>query len=126
MSGSDLPQSLRKCKSSSLTFLLSETCFCRRKAIIASLLDSYGKHSVLTYGGGTWYPQACKFLKAAHHTHSPFEKSVIKRTMQYLKDRTEGFDDYFPCKKKKCKLRHVVNWLHLFAGYHNRELNILK
>ncbi|MGD9533974.1 MAG: hypothetical protein AB7V56_09420 [Candidatus Nitrosocosmicus sp.] len=21
-------------------------------------------------------------------------------TMQYIKDRTEGFDDYFPCRKK--------------------------
>jgi hypothetical protein len=28
------------------------------------------------------------------------------KTMQYIKDRTECFDDYFPCKKKKCKLTH--------------------
>ena len=48
--------------------------------------------------------------------HSSFEKSImIERTIQYIKDRTEGFDDYFPCRKKKCKLKHVKQWLNLFA-----------
>ena len=45
---------------------------------------------------GTWYPQACKFLKLEPST---FEKSIIVRTIQYIKDRTEMFDDYFPCQK---------------------------
>ena len=44
------------------------------------------------------------------YIHSLFEKSVIERTVQYFKDRTESFDDYFPCtKKKRCKLDHVIN-----------------
>jgi hypothetical protein len=35
------------------------------------------------------------------------EKSIIKMTMQYIKDRTkEYFDDFFSCRKKKCKLKH--------------------
>jgi hypothetical protein len=35
------------------------------------------------------------------------EKSIIKMTMQYIKDRTkECFDDFFSCRKKKCKLKH--------------------
>jgi subtilisin family serine protease len=42
---------------------------------------------------GTWYPQACGFLKVDHRIHSPFEKSIIERTMQYIKDRTECFDN---------------------------------
>ena len=42
--------------------------------------------------------------------------------MQYIKDRTECFDDYFPCRKKKCKLKHVINWMNLFVDYHNKEL----
>ena len=88
---------------------------------IASLINRYGKHPVST-DGGTWYPQACRFLKLKHHLHSPFEKSLIERTMQYIKDRTEGFDDYFPCRKKKCKLKHVKQWLNLFAYYHNSEI----
>ncbi|MGZ5509108.1 MAG: hypothetical protein ACXWFC_01355 [Nitrososphaeraceae archaeon] len=29
--------------------------------------------------------------------HSPLEKSLIERMMQYFKDRTECFDDYYPC-----------------------------
>ena len=85
---------------------------------IASLINMHGKHPVST-DGGTWYPQACRFLKLKHHLHSPLEKSLIERTMQYIKDRTEGFDDYFPCRKKKCKLKHVRQWLNLFAYYHN-------
>ena len=48
-----------------------------------------------------------------------------KRTVQYFKDRTESFDDYyyFPCtkkKKKRCKLYHVINWLSMFADIHNK------
>ena len=72
----------------------------------------------------TWIPpQACQFLKLKHHLHSPFEKSIIiERTIQYIKDRTEeGFDDYFPCRKKNCKLKHVKQWVKLFADYYNRE-----
>jgi putative transposase len=88
---------------------------------LSDIVDEYGQYPVST-DGGTWYPQACKFLKLNHHIHSPFEKSLIERTMQYLKDRTECFDDYFPCKRKKCKLKHVINWLNLFIDYHNKEI----
>ena len=91
---------------------------------LSHIIKEYGQHPVST-DGGTWYPQACKFLKIEHHIHSPFEKSSIERTMQYIKDRTEGFDDYFPCKKNKCKLKHVKNWLKLFVDYHNKEINVL-
>jgi putative transposase len=71
---------------------------------IHELPTTYGKQSVST-DGGTWYPQACKFLKLKHHLHSSFEKSIIiERTIQYIKDRTECFDDYFPCRKNKCRL----------------------
>ena len=92
---------------------------------IADLVRIHGRHPVST-DGGTWYPQACRFLRLSHHIHSSLEKSLIERTMQYIKDRTESFDDYFPCKLKNCKLKHVRNWLHLFVDYHNRELKMLK
>ena len=58
---------------------------------------------------------ACRFLGLKHHIHSSMEKSLIERKMQYIKDRTESFDDYFPCRLKKCKLKHVRNWLNLFV-----------
>ncbi len=88
---------------------------------LSHIIKEYGEHPVST-DGGTWYPQACKFLKLNHHIHSPFEKSIIERTMQYIKDRTENFDDYFPCRKKKCKLKHVKQWFNLFIDQHNKEI----
>jgi putative transposase len=65
------------------------------------LIRIHGKHSIST-DGGTWYPQACRFLGLEHHIHSSFEKNIIERTTQYIKDRTENFDDYFPCRLKNC------------------------
>ena len=93
--------------------------------VLSGLVRVYGKHPVST-DGGTWYPQACRFQHLDHHIHSSLEKSLIERTMQYIKDRTESFDDYFPCKLKGCKLKHVRNWLNLFVDYHNNELKMLK
>ena len=91
------------------------------KRFLSHVVNRYGLHAVST-DGGTWYPQACKFLKLKHHLHSSFEKSIIERTMQYIKDRTECFDDYFPCKKNKCKIKHVKQWLKLFVYEHNQEI----
>jgi putative transposase len=94
---------------------------------ILSRVKNYGKHPIVSTDGGTWYPQACRFLKLKHHIHSPFEKSLIERTMQYVKDRTkESFDDYSPCRSKNRKLKHVINWLNLFVDYHNNDNTMLK
>ena len=87
---------------------------------LSNVVKEYGEHPVST-DGGTWYPQACQFLKLNHHIHSSYEKSIIERTIQYIKDRTECFDDYFPCRKKNCKLKHVQKWLNLFAYHYNKE-----
>jgi len=54
---------------------------------LSSLVKVHGKHPVST-DRGTWYPQACRFLKVKHHLHSPLEKSLIERKIQYIKDRT--------------------------------------
>jgi len=50
--------------------------------VLSQVVNKYGLHSVSS-DGGTWYPQACKFLNLQHHIHSSFEKSMIERTMQY-------------------------------------------
>jgi putative transposase len=87
---------------------------------IVSLINKFGKHPVST-DGDTWYPKACHFLKLKHHLHSPLEESIIERTIQYIKDRTECFDDYFPCRKKnRCELQHVKQWFNLFISHHNK------
>ena len=87
---------------------------------IQSLIRKFGKHNIST-DGGTWYPQACRFLNVEHHIHSSIEKSFIERTIQYIKDRTECFDDYFPCTRINCKLDHIMNWLGLFVDAQQRD-----
>ena len=45
--------------------------------------------------------------------------------MQYFKDRTECFDDYYPCinnKKRNCNLQHVYNWIKLFTYWYNAKI----
>ncbi|HVP81682.1 MAG TPA: hypothetical protein VMS35_01465 [Nitrososphaeraceae archaeon] len=54
-----------------------------------------------------------------HYLHSSFEKSLIERVNQYFKDRTEGFDDYYPCIRNECKLFHVYNWIQFFVSMYN-------
>ena len=56
---------------------------------IFGLIRVYGKEPVSTECG-TWYPQACRFLKLANCIHSPNEKDLIESTMQYI--RTEQRD----------------------------------
>ena len=92
---------------------------------IRGLVKIHGKHPVST-DGGTWYLMACRLLNLDHHIRSPYEQSMIKRTMQYIKDRTEGFDDYIPCRIKNCKLKYVRNWLRFFVDHHNKEVKPFK
>jgi len=77
-------------------------------------------------GGGICYPPlSCQFLKLKHHIHSHFEKGIIiERAIQFIKYRTESFDVYFLCsRRKKYKLKHVRKWLNLFAYYYNRGIS---
>jgi putative transposase len=87
---------------------------------IRSLVFKYGRHTVYT-DGGIWYPQACRFLHLKHRLYPSLEKSLIERVMQYFKDRTECFDDYYPCinQKRYCDLEHVYDWIKLFTYFYN-------
>ena len=76
---------------------------------IRSLVSKYGKHTVYT-DGGTWYPEACNVLRLKHYVYSSFEKSLIERVInQYFKDRTESFDDYYPCMQNGCITNTTTN-----------------
>ena len=92
---------------------------------LSNVIKEYGEHPVST-DGGTWYPsQACsRFLKINHHLHILLWRKVsLLKGLSSIKDRTkECFDDYFPCRKKKCKLKHVKQWFNLFANYYNKEI----
>ncbi len=53
------------------------TMFLVAERFLKALVIEYGKHhSLSTDGGGTWYPQACRFLNIEHHIHSLYERSV--------------------------------------------------
>ena len=66
-----------------------QNMFVAIERFISDVVEEYGEHPVST-DGGTWYPQACRFLNLNHHLHSSYEKSIIERTMQYIKDRTKN------------------------------------
>ena len=59
-----------------------QNMFVAKERFISDVVEEHGKHPIST-DGGSWYPQACRFLKLDHHIHSSFEKSIIERTMQY-------------------------------------------
>jgi putative transposase len=65
------------------------------ESFLRTLIKIYGKHTVYS-DGGSWYPEACSYLGLKHLLHSTFEKSIIERSIEYFKDRTEDFDDYYP------------------------------
>ena len=90
---------------------------------IRSVVSKYGKHSVYT-DGGTWYDEACNVIGLKHYLHSPLEKNLIERVVQYFKDRTECFDDYYPCnsKRRDCNNGHVYNWIELFVSMYNNTI----
>src|SRR5574342_16813 len=87
---------------------------------IRSLVEKYGKHTVYT-DGGTWYNEACNVIGLKHYLHSPLEKSLMERVNQYLKDRIESFDDYYPCMQKKM---NAIYFMYI-TGYNSLYLCIM-
>lgn len=87
---------------------------------LRGLVKMYGRHVVYS-DEGAWYPDACASLGLEHRIHSAYERSLIERMNQRIKDRTEGFDDYYPCRKEGCDLSHVRRWLYLFAYIQNES-----
>ena len=82
------------------------------------LRNRYGRKPILT-DGAHWYNDACKWLRLQHKVYGTELKNIMERFIQHIKDRTECFDDHFPCRKKKenCDRQHVWNWLKLFLLY---------
>ncbi|MDR4510598.1 MAG: hypothetical protein MRJ93_02705 [Nitrososphaeraceae archaeon] len=54
-----------------------------------------------------------------HYLHSPIQKSLMERVNQYLKDKSNHFDDYYPCRQQECNLFHVHNWIQFFISMYN-------
>jgi hypothetical protein len=43
----------------------------------------------------------------------------MERVHQYFKDRTEFFDDYYPCIRNESNLFYVYNWIQFFVPMDN-------
>ena len=99
-------------------FLSEERNMLVAEKFIRSLVFKYGKHTVYT-DGGTWYDETCEVIGLKHYLHSPLEKSLMERVNQYFKDRTENFDDYYPCIRNECNLFHLYNWIQFFISIYN-------
>ena len=50
----------------------------------------------------------------------------IMRTVEYFKDRTECFDDYFPCRKINCNRLHVHYWLKMYIFYLHMNMDRMR
>jgi putative transposase len=71
---------------------------------LSGLLKEHGRHHVST-AGENWYPHACRLLRIKHHLLCPYEKSIIERKMQYIKDRTECFIDFLLLAKEEMQIK---------------------
>ena len=77
----------------------------------------YGSKVIYTDGAHWYKAAACKWLRLKHIMYDIPLKNLMERFIQQIKDRTECFDDHFPCNKEECDRNHVSNWLKLFILY---------
>jgi putative transposase len=92
------------------------------ESFLRSLIEIYARHTVYSDDGGTWYHEACSSIGLKHRLHTSSEKSLIERAIQYFKDRTEHFDDYYPCIDSAVMIYRMYNtngWLGLFVIMRN-------
>lgn len=82
---------------------------------IMKLVKKYGRKPIYT-DGAMWYTGACKWAGVEHIVFDFNEKGLIERINEYVKDRTEAFDDLFPCRSSfsNC-LDHVGNWMAIYS-----------
>jgi len=108
------------------------------ESFLKSLIKTYGKNTVYSDGCGTWYPEACSSLGLKHRLHIHLlRKASLKElysisrigvnVLQYFKDRSECFDDYYyPCRYELCNLSHVYKWAGLFMFMHIAAIRHIK
>jgi len=70
---------------------------------LSDIVQKYDSHPISVDGDTCYTPLVCRFLKLHHHIHSSYEKSIFERTIQYIIDITEAFDDYFHIRKRNAR-----------------------
>jgi hypothetical protein len=53
------------------------------------------------------------------YRNSPFQKTLMERVNQYLKNKIESFDDYYQCMQNECNLFHVYNGIRFYVSMYN-------
>jgi putative transposase len=61
--------------------------------------------------GAQYYRTACNFLNLDHDVYDLRLRNLMERIIQHVKDRIKDFDDYIPCRRKKCDKRHAQTLL---------------
>ena len=84
--------------------------------IFKQLRSRYGRKPIFT-DGARWYNEACRWLRLKHSVYGTKLKNLMERFIQKIKDRTECFDNNFPCRQINCNILHVYNWLKLYILY---------
>ena len=91
---------------------------------IRRLAHKYGRVSIYTDGAG-WYADACRWAGVEHVVYGRPLRNLMsaERMVQYVKDRTEAFDDLFPVGGRRLAsgraFEHMLNWLSAFMFMHN-------
>jgi putative transposase len=93
---------------------------------LRQLRNRYGTRKAIYTDGARWYDDACKWLRLKHQIYDTGLKNLMERFVQHIKDRTECFDDHFPCVKHGCNMQHVWNWLRMFLLYLHMETHRIK
>ena len=116
----------------SYQFLLECTSFKRKNyfylcyKFFKQIREKYGGKKPIYTDGAQWYIDACKWLRLKHIVYGTELKNIMERFIQQIKDRTECFDDHFPCVKDGCNMQHVWNWLRMFLLYLHMETDRIK
>ena len=90
-----------------------------------SLRKKFGRKAIFT-DGARWYMDACKWLRLKHQVYATELKNIMERFIQKIKDRTECFDDHFPCRSESCNRQHVTNWIKMFVLYLHMKTDRIK
>jgi len=84
---------------------------------IRSLIEIYGSHTVCT--DEVHGIQRHVMWLDWNTIYTQHLRRLWWRVNQYFKDRTEGFNDYYPWIKNECTLFHVYNWIQFFISMYN-------
>jgi len=86
---------------------------------IRRLVRRYGRVPIYT-DGAPWYADACRWAGVEHVVYDRPLRNLMERMVQYIKDRTEAFDDLFPAMKSGLAsgraFERVHNWLSAFTS----------